>query len=319
MGHVEIAHVSHALPDGRALFDDVSFRVGDGTVAALVGPNGAGKTTLLRLVAGDIEAQDGTVSRSGGLGVMRQFIGSSATTRASSDLLSRRRRRRVRAAGADLDAAELAMMETDDEPTQLRYAQALTDWGDAGGYDAEVLWDACCVAALGTSYDAARCRVPSHAVRRRAEAAGARDAVPRRRRGAAARRARQLPRRSRQALARGAAPRDHEDGPAGQPRPGTAGRRPPNASSPSRSGTRLGARRRVRDLRPGAARPERPPRGAAPPLGRGARQAQGRWCDAQAEGEVQRRHGLAAAGRPDPAAQVRGGGPAARSRPATRT
>ena len=32
-------------------------------------------------------------------------------------------------------------METDDEPTQLRYAHALAAWGDAGGYDAEVLWD----------------------------------------------------------------------------------------------------------------------------------------------------------------------------------
>ena len=53
MGHVEVAHVSHLLPNGRVLLDDVSFRVGDSATAALVGPNGAGKTTLLRLVAGD--------------------------------------------------------------------------------------------------------------------------------------------------------------------------------------------------------------------------------------------------------------------------
>ena len=49
MGHVEVAHLSHALPDGRVLLDDASFRVGEGTTAALVGPNGAGKTTLIRL------------------------------------------------------------------------------------------------------------------------------------------------------------------------------------------------------------------------------------------------------------------------------
>ncbi len=54
MGHVEAAHLSHALPDGRVLLDDVSFRVGDGVVAALVGPNGAGKTTLMRLITGDL-------------------------------------------------------------------------------------------------------------------------------------------------------------------------------------------------------------------------------------------------------------------------
>ena len=75
VGHVEVAHVSHALPDGRVLFEDASFRVGEGTTAALVGPNGAGKTTLIRLIAGDLAPQSGTVTFSGGLGVMRQFVG----------------------------------------------------------------------------------------------------------------------------------------------------------------------------------------------------------------------------------------------------
>ncbi len=35
------------------------------------------------------------------------------------------------------------MMERDDEPAQMRYATALAEWGDAGGYEAEVLFDAC--------------------------------------------------------------------------------------------------------------------------------------------------------------------------------
>src|ERR1700761_8840036 len=76
MGYVDVAHVSVLLPDGRVLLDDVSFRVGEGAKAALVGANGAGKTTLLRLIAGDLEPQLGAIARSGGLGVMRQFIGS---------------------------------------------------------------------------------------------------------------------------------------------------------------------------------------------------------------------------------------------------
>src|ERR671911_392487 len=59
----------------------------------------------------------------------------------------------VRDAGRALDAAELAMMETDDERTQLRYATALAAWGDAGGYDIEVTWDVCTTAALGVPYD----------------------------------------------------------------------------------------------------------------------------------------------------------------------
>jgi ATPase subunit of ABC transporter with duplicated ATPase domains len=156
MGHVEAAHLSHALSDGRALLDDASFRVGDGVVAALVGPNGAGKTTLLRLVTGDLTPQTGTVSSSGGLGVMRQFIGGIQDETTVRDLLLSVAPARVRAAAERLDAAELVMMERDDEPAQLRYATALAEWGDAGGYEAEVHFDACCIAAIGISYD--RCQ-----------------------------------------------------------------------------------------------------------------------------------------------------------------
>jgi ATPase subunit of ABC transporter with duplicated ATPase domains len=156
MGHVEAAHVSHTLPDGRVLLDDVSFRVGEGTKAALVGPNGAGKTTLLRLVSGDLAPQSGSVGSSGGLGVMRQFIGGIRDQRSVRDLLLSISPERIREAAARLDAAELVMMERDDEPAQLKYASALAEWGDAGGYDVEVHWDACCVAALGIGFD--RCQ-----------------------------------------------------------------------------------------------------------------------------------------------------------------
>ncbi len=171
MGHVEVAHLSQALPDGRVLLDDASFRVGEGSVAALVGPNGAGKTTLIRLIAGDQAPQSGTVTVSGGLGVMRQFIGglrgvvppgrqSIGSVRGNGttvrDLLVSVAAPRVRESDERLAAAEQAIATRDDERAQLRYAAALADWGDAGGYDTEVLWDACCVAALGISYD--RCR-----------------------------------------------------------------------------------------------------------------------------------------------------------------
>ncbi|MFF4237913.1 ABC-F family ATP-binding cassette domain-containing protein [Actinomadura geliboluensis] len=158
MGHVEVGHISHVLPDGRTLLDDVSFRVGEGVTAALVGPNGAGKTTLLRLIAGDLVPQSGTVGHSGGIGVMRQFIGSMRDDSSVHDLLLSLAPPRVRSAAEAVEAAELAMMERDDEPTQLRYATALSGWGDAGGYEIEVLWDACCVAALGVSYDSCRWR-----------------------------------------------------------------------------------------------------------------------------------------------------------------
>jgi ATPase subunit of ABC transporter with duplicated ATPase domains len=158
VGHIEAAHVTWALADGRVLLDDVSFRVGEGMVAALIGPNGAGKTTLLRLAAGDLAPQSGTVTSSGGIGVMRQFIGGIRDDSTVRDLLLSVSAARVRQAAAQLDAAELVMMERDDEPAQLRYAAALTEWGDAGGYQAEVHWDSCCTAALGIPYEACRWR-----------------------------------------------------------------------------------------------------------------------------------------------------------------
>ena len=159
MGHVEVAHVSHTLPNGRVLLDDVSFRVGDGVTAALVGPNGAGKTTLLRLIAGDLTAQQGTVSHSGGLGVMRQFIGGIRDSTTVHELLLSIAPPRIREAAAAVEAAELVLMERDDEPAQIRYANALATWGDAGGHDAEIHWDACCVAVLGVPYDSCRWRL----------------------------------------------------------------------------------------------------------------------------------------------------------------
>ncbi len=158
MGHVDVNAVSFSLPDGRPLLDEVTFRVGEGSRTALVGPNGAGKTTLLRIVAGDLAAHEGAVTRSGGLGVMRQFIGSVRDGTSVRDLLVSVSPPALRAAVHAVDAAELAMMEADDEPAQMRYAHALADYADAGGYEAETLWDTVTVAALGVPFEACRWR-----------------------------------------------------------------------------------------------------------------------------------------------------------------
>jgi ATPase subunit of ABC transporter with duplicated ATPase domains len=158
MGHVDVAGIGFELPDGRVLLDDITFRVGDGAKVALVGANGSGKTTLIRIIAGDLKPHSGTIGRSGGLGVMRQFVGSVRDETSIRDLLLGVAPDRIQAAAAKLDQAELAMMEADDEKTQLRYAQAISDWGEVGGYDAEVLWDVCTTAALGVPFENCRWR-----------------------------------------------------------------------------------------------------------------------------------------------------------------
>jgi len=180
---VDVAGVRYELPDGRVLLDDVSFRVGDGAKVALVGANGAGKTTLLRIITGYLTPHAGAVTRSGGLGVMRQMVaqGLVSTLRDGSSLASSGQAKstgggsaggeptiadlllsvappRMRAAHAQVEACELALMESDDEKTQMRYATALAEFADAGGYDIEVTWDVVCMAALAVPFDRAKYR-----------------------------------------------------------------------------------------------------------------------------------------------------------------
>ncbi len=158
VGHIDLSGVGFDLPDGRVLLDEISFRVGEGAVVALVGPNGSGKTTLLKIIAGDLDPDRGSIARSGGLGVMRQFIGSIRDDSTVRDLLYSLAPDRLRTVMADVDRLELALMEDDSEPNQLAYAQALSDYADSGGYDLEVTFDACCIAALGTPYEKVKWR-----------------------------------------------------------------------------------------------------------------------------------------------------------------
>ncbi|TSD58425.1 ABC-F family ATP-binding cassette domain-containing protein [Aeromicrobium piscarium] len=154
MGHLDVSACSLTLPDGRVLLDDVSFRVAEGSKVALIGANGAGKTSLLRIIGGTLSASSGAVQVAGGLGIMWQFIDESAETIA--DALLSVAPRSAREAAERLAAAERRMIEVATESAQLSYASALAAWGDAGGYEAEVLWDTCTVAALGEPFEACR-------------------------------------------------------------------------------------------------------------------------------------------------------------------
>lgn len=50
---------SHA--DKELLFQNISFRVPDGSKIALIGNNGSGKSTLLRMLAGDLQPVSGEI------------------------------------------------------------------------------------------------------------------------------------------------------------------------------------------------------------------------------------------------------------------
>ncbi|WP_213452751.1 ABC-F family ATP-binding cassette domain-containing protein [Rhizomonospora bruguierae] len=166
MGYVDVAGVGFTLPDGRRLFGDVSFRVGEGAKVALVGPNGAGKTTLLRMVAGDAPTPEGAIARSGGLGVMRQFIGMIGDETTLTGLALSLAPPRLRAAGDRLARAEAALHAAEGygsqsaaaHKAQIAYADALTAWGEAGGYDAEVQFDTVSTLVLELPWEKTRDR-----------------------------------------------------------------------------------------------------------------------------------------------------------------
>ncbi|WP_456694869.1 ribosomal protection-like ABC-F family protein [Aeromicrobium sp. P5_D10] len=122
----------------RVLMSDVSFRVDKGDKVGLVGRNGAGKTTLTRMLSGDGEPAEGTISSTGKIGYLPQDP-------KSGDLSTTARDRILGARGLDealtaMRKAELDMGSPDAaiaEKAMKAYTRADAIFGSGGGYAAE--------------------------------------------------------------------------------------------------------------------------------------------------------------------------------------
>ncbi|KAA9394640.1 ABC-F family ATP-binding cassette domain-containing protein [Kocuria coralli] len=154
MAYLDVASVTYALPDGRPLLDDLSLTVGAGERVALIGANGTGKSTLLRIITKEVTPERGAVACTGTLGVMRQFVAGGTV----HELLLSVASSAIRRAAEHLSRSERTMAEQGSTESQMAFASAVTAWGDAGGYDTEVMWDACTVAALGLPFEQCRGR-----------------------------------------------------------------------------------------------------------------------------------------------------------------
>jgi ATPase subunit of ABC transporter with duplicated ATPase domains len=149
MGFVEATNLKYDLPDGRTLLDGVSFRVPSGRRVALVGSNGVGKTTILRLLARELKPADGFVNTDGHVAYMRQFVVSSDSGMTVRGFLAGLSGDAFRLADERLKRAEFVVSGPHGHTAQMRYAEAIGDWGELGGYEAEVVWETCTSAALG--------------------------------------------------------------------------------------------------------------------------------------------------------------------------
>ncbi len=140
MSSIVVSELEYAPPGSDSLFFDVAFGVGPGECAAIVGANGVGKSTILRILAGELQAETGEFALNGSMLQMTQDVGMSRPTDTLREMLIEVAPSELRTAGRALVAAERALADGTDDG--MGYASALTDWGDLGGYELEMQWEA---------------------------------------------------------------------------------------------------------------------------------------------------------------------------------
>jgi ATPase subunit of ABC transporter with duplicated ATPase domains len=135
----------------RALFSDLDLVVAPGDVVGLVGANGAGKSTLLRLLAGELEPENGSVSLSPPTATVGHLPQEPERRPGETVAGFLARRTGVADAEAAMNAAADALAEgapgADD-----RYAAALETWLALGGADLDER-SAVTAATLGLGVD----------------------------------------------------------------------------------------------------------------------------------------------------------------------
>ena len=148
---ISVSELAYSPPGVEQLFFDVSFGVAPGEHAAIVGPNGVGKSTILKILTSQLEADDGEFSIGGNYLQMTQDVGMSRPDDSLRDMLIEVAPTALRTAGKTLFAAEKAMMSGEDDG--MKYAEALGDWGDLGGYELETQWAAAAQRSVKTPVD----------------------------------------------------------------------------------------------------------------------------------------------------------------------
>lgn len=140
MTSIVVSELDYAPPGADSLFFDISFGVSPGDHAAIVGANGVGKSTILRILSGEIEADGGDFSVGGTYLTMTQDVGMGRPDDSLREMLLEVALPELRAAGLELIASERAMTSGDDDG--MAYAEAITRWGELGGYELESQWGA---------------------------------------------------------------------------------------------------------------------------------------------------------------------------------
>ena len=122
---------------GNDILLDVNFEINEGERVALLGANGAGKTTILKLLTGQLEPDDGTISLPPGrrIGLISQIpvYPAGYTT---EDVL-RSAVRHLDAIRDEMDALEKTMETDASDAVLARYDRLSADFERLGGYAAD--------------------------------------------------------------------------------------------------------------------------------------------------------------------------------------
>ena len=137
MSSIVISDLDYAPPGADSLFFDISFNVAPGDHAAIVGANGVGKSTILRILSGELEADGGELAIGGTFLTMTQDVGMGNPDATLREMLVDVAVPELRDAGRELIAAEASMADGSDDG--MAFAEAITKWGDLGGYELEAL------------------------------------------------------------------------------------------------------------------------------------------------------------------------------------
>jgi len=135
MSLAQLSSVTFGYP-GNELFEELTWQVDEGVRIGLIGPNGAGKSTILRLLAGEVEAHGGEVTRGRGItiGTLRQ----SQEHRDEGTVLDSLLGPFARVLAMRAELAELEPRLGDGNAADLdRYGHLQEDYTRAGGYSLE--------------------------------------------------------------------------------------------------------------------------------------------------------------------------------------
>ena len=137
MTDISVVNIKKAFEEDKVILDGLSFDITAGEKVGLLGKNGAGKTTLFRLIAREIEEDEGDIAIPAGkrVGLVSQ-IPHYPEGFTGEDVL-RSAQERVYALGREMESLQKQMAHDESRSLLSRYDAVSAEFERLGGYELE--------------------------------------------------------------------------------------------------------------------------------------------------------------------------------------